>query len=144
MKLLMALTLAAAAPEPAVGDLDWMAGRWESRGTEGWTEEYWSAPRGGAMIGYSRTGEGDSMRAWEFLRLAPGEDGVPVYLASPGGRPPVPFRLVEQGEGRAVFANPSHDFPQRIVYRRDGDVMVATISASDGGNAMSWTYRRRD
>ena len=57
--------------------------------------------------------------------------------------PPVGFRLVASDGTSATFENPAHDFPQRIQYRRDGDRLVATISARDGSNAMSWTYRRR-
>ena len=147
MKMVFAAVLvavAATSPEPAVGDLGWMAGRWETASGDRWTEEYWSAPRGGAMIGFNRAGEGETLREFEFIRIAPGEDGVLVYHASPGGRSAVPFRLVEHSETGATFANPSHDYPQRIVYRRDGDIMVATISTSDGGNAMSWTFRRAD
>jgi hypothetical protein len=126
-----------------VDDLAWMAGRWESVEDGRWTEEYWSAPRGGILIGYSRAGAGGTLREFEYLRIAVGDDGAPAYLASPGGRPAVAFRLTARDGASATFANPAHDFPQRIVYRRDGDVMTATISASDGGNAMTWTYRRR-
>ena len=139
-----ALLLAGQAPPPAsVADLAWMSGRWETvspRAT--WTEEVWSAPRAGVMLGYSRSGTGGAMREFEFLRIAAGADGVPAYLAQPGGQPAVPFRLVAHGAANATFENPQHDFPQRIVYRRTGDRMVATISALDGSHAMSWTFRR--
>jgi hypothetical protein len=47
------------------------------------------------------------------------------------------------GRGEAVFENPHHDFPQRIVYRREGKALIATVSLNDGSNAMSWRYRRR-
>ena len=43
----------------------------------------------GVMLGYSRSGSGEAVREFEFLRLQAGADGVPVYLAQPGGRPPV-------------------------------------------------------
>ena len=147
MKTMLAMALLgsmAASPGPSVDDLAWMAGRWESVSRDRWTEEYWSAPRAGAMIGYSRSGQGEAMGEYEFIRLVPGEDGVPAYLASPGGAAPVAFRLIERREGSAVFANPAHDYPQRIVYRRDGDTMVATVSRTDGSNATSWTYRRAE
>jgi hypothetical protein len=147
MKMMLAAVLIAVAatmPEPAASDLGWMAGRWESASGDRWTEEYWSAPRGGVMIGYSRTGEGETLREFEFIRIAPAEDGALVYQASPGGGPAVPFRLIERNESSATFANPAHDYPQRIVYRRDGDTMVATISTSEGGDAMSWNFRRAD
>lgn len=149
IKAIMGLALAVAATAGAQGSvtsvdaLGWMSGRWESASGEGWTEEVWSAPRAGRMIGFSRSGRGETPREFEFIRLEPGADGVPVYLASPGGRPPVAFRLIEADATSATFANPAHDFPQRIHYRRDGDTMTATISAADSSNAVSWTYRRQ-
>ncbi len=140
----LALLLTGQAPEPAgVQDLAWMSGSWESESAGRWTEESWLPPRGGAMLGLSRSGREEAMREYEYLRIQAGADGVPVYHASPGGRAPVGFRLVAHDAASATFENPQHDFPQRIHYRRDGDTMVATISAIDGSNAMRWTYRRR-
>jgi hypothetical protein len=137
------LLMGQAAPPAGVGDLAWMSGHWATEAGGRWTEESWSAPRGGMMLGHSRSGRGAAVREFEFLRLQAGADGVPVYFAQPGGRPAVPFRLTARTRTGATFENPAHDFPQRIVYRRNGDSMVATISALDGSNAMSWTYRRR-
>lgn len=126
-----------------VDDLAWMSGRWQADDGGRWTEEVWSAPRGGVMLGYSRTGRGEVVREWEFIRVQAGADGVPVYWGSPGGRPAVGFRLSARDAASATFENPGHDFPQRIRYVRDGDTMTATISAIDGSNAISWTYRRQ-
>jgi hypothetical protein len=81
------------------------------------------------------------MREFEFLRIAAGPDGVPVYWASPDGRPPVAFRLSQSGPGRVVFDNPQHDYPQRIAYQRSDGGLVATVSALDGSHAMRWRYR---
>ena len=139
-----AILLAAAAPDRAtVADLAWLGGSWETVEGGRWTEEVWLPPRGGAMLGISRSGQGEALREFEYIRLQAGADGVPVYWASPGGRTPVGFRLTASDGSSATFENPGHDFPQRIHYRRDGDRLVATISARDGSNAMSWTYRRR-
>lgn len=141
--LALMLTGQAAPPPASVSDLAWMSGHWEAQAANGrWTEESWSAPRGGVMLGYSRSGAGDAVREFEFLRLQAGADGVPAYLAQAGGRQPVAFRLTAREGTSATFDNPAHDFPQRIRYVRTGDTMVATISALDGSNAMSWTYRR--
>ena len=141
---LSALLLMAAAPaDVAIDDLAWMSGRWESVSGERWVEEIWSAPRGGTMFAMSRTGSGDSLVEYEFIRLQRGEDGILAFLASPGGRPAVPFRLIESGATSATFANPGHDYPQRIRYEREGDILRATISAADGGEARSWAFQRR-
>ncbi len=139
------LLMAQAPPHTGVSELAWLSGRWESLSAGGrWTEESWSAPRGGVMLGYSRSGSGETMREFEFLRLEAGSDGVPAYLAQPGGRPATSFRLTANDGPSATFENPQHDYPQRIRYVRTGDVLVATISRLDGSNAMSWTFRRRD
>lgn len=138
------LLMGQAAPAPDVGTLRWMSGHWEVLTAQArWTEEHWSVERGGVMLGFSRTLSGTRLSEFEFLRIQAGTDGVPVYVAQPGGRPPVAFRLAAHDANSATFENPAHDFPQRIRYVRTGDAMVATISAMDGSNAMSWTYRRQ-
>jgi len=49
----------------------------------------------------------------------------------------------EDDESSAAFENAAHDFPQHIAFRRAGATTTATISAIDGGRAMSWTLERR-
>jgi hypothetical protein len=138
------LLMGQTAPGTNVRDLSWMSGRWVASAGGRWTEEHWSAVRGGTMMGYSWTGEGDAIHEYEYLRLQAGEDDEVVYLAQPAGRPAaVGFYLSQADATSATFENPDHDFPQRIRYRRDGDVMVATISKMDGSNAISWTFRRQ-
>ena len=140
---LAVLLMAQATPAVRMGDLSWLSGHWATD-RQGWlTEEYWSGPQGGIMIGYSRSVERDRVTQWEFLRIEPGPDGVPVYWASPSGRPAVGFRLVASGPSSATFENPAHDYPQRIRYRREGTALSATISALDGSRALNWTYARQ-
>ena len=33
----------------------------------------------------------------------------------------------------AVFENPAHDFPQRVIYKRDGDKLNARIEGTKDG-----------
>lgn len=150
MKRLFAATLALvlmgqAAPPARLSDLGWMSGQWQTEAqNEDFTQEVWSEPRGGIMLGYSRSGRGERTREFEFLRIQAGADGVLTYYAQPGGRPPVGFRLVAHDSTSATFENPQHDFPQRIRYERVGDVTIyATISKLDGSNGMRWQYRRQ-
>jgi hypothetical protein len=135
--------LAALLLQASIADLGWLSGRWLTETDGRWTEEAWSAPRAGIMLGFSRSGRGEALGEWELLRIAPGDDGALAYLAQPGGRPPVAFRLAAHDAASATFENPAHDFPQRIHYVREGDVLTATISRLDGSNAISWSYRRQ-
>jgi hypothetical protein len=142
-----AILIAAASPVAAgdIDDLGWLVGAWETaaRGSvKRWTEERWGPPRAGVMLGTSISGRADRMSEYEFFRLAPDEQGILTYWASPNGRSPVPFRMVALEEGKVVFENPAHDYPTRIVYQRTTDGMTATISGPNGANSMSWRHKR--
>ena len=139
----LATVLVAASPAANVDELGWLAGDWASEEGERWTEESWAPPRGGVMLGHSRSGRGDVLREYEFVRIARGDDGAISYIAMPQGGAPVAFRLVRHDPASATFENAAHDYPQRIAYVRSGDTLTATISAIDGSKPRSWSYRRR-
>ncbi len=139
----LSLLLVAAAPAAKVEDFGWLAGQWTSEADDRWTEESWTGPRGGVMLGHSRSGRGDMLREFEFIRIAPGANGTLAYIAQPQGGAPVSFTLVRHDAASATFENPAHDYPQRIHYARDGDTLTATISLIDGSKPMRWMYRRR-
>ena len=139
-----AALLVAAAPDNAdAGRLRWLSGNWVSEEGGRWTHENWTVPRGGMMLGVGFSGRGEKVGSWEHMRIAPDEAGVLTFWGSPQGTPPVPFRAVSVKLYEVVFENRQHDFPQRIVYRRGGAGLIATVSAADGSNAKSWHYRRR-
>ena len=140
---LAALLIAGAAPAVDAADLGWMSGRWVSEDEGGWSEEHWTPARAGTLFGISRSGKGEKLTAYEFIRIAPDEAGVLTYWASPGGKPPVPFRLVSASANEAVFENPAHDFPTRVAYRREGERLTATVSGPGGANQQVWRFERR-
>jgi hypothetical protein len=156
----MAAVLACAGSGPAAAQdiavLAWLSGDWEEVKPEGphvasWTLEHWTRPRGGVMLGTNlsgrRTGNsfsadvGEVARGFEYMRIARGSDGVLAFHASPNGAPASAFPAIRAEPGMVVFENSAHDYPQRIVYRREGDALVATISLIDGSNPMSWNFR---
>ena len=140
------LTIAAAlAAQPAADaaqpDLDWLAGYWLSCEDGVEVSETCSQRRGGIMLGSSIT-SGDDSFSWEQIRIEAEADGL-VFHALPRGQAAAAFRLVRSGPTEAVFENPAHDFPQRVVYRRDGDRLTGRIEG-DGGEgvqAIEWHYR---
>ncbi|MBH0014602.1 hypothetical protein I6F66_21375, partial [Pseudoalteromonas sp. NZS100_1] len=48
--------------------------------------------------------------------------------------------VLEQGVRDISFANPDHDYPQRIRYWREGRLLMAETAMMDGSNAQNWTY----
>jgi hypothetical protein len=101
---------------PALSDLFWLAGNWETTGGGRLAEEHWMAPGGNLMLGMSRTVAGDQLVSFEFLRVEPRDDGS-YYVAQVRRRPGVDFRLATASPEEAVFVNPGHaDHLKRIVY----------------------------
>lgn len=140
--LIIAATLAAAQPaEAAQPDLDWLAGYWLSCEDGVEVAETWSQRRGGIMLGSSIT-TGDDAFSWELMRIEAGPEGL-VFHAQPMGQAGAAFPLVRGGANEAVFENPEHDFPQRVIYRRDGDRLTGRIEGRSEGReqALEWHYR---
>jgi hypothetical protein len=106
-------------------------------------EEIWTSPRGGVMLGLHRDVSPSGKSFFEFLRISVTETEV-VYHASPMGRDPTPFSLKSLGDQQAVFENLEHDYPQRIIYRREGDRLHARIEGERDGALQSseWVWRR--
>lgn len=137
-----------AMPNPVaatISDLAWLAGVWSGkRGTNGSIafEERWSPPKGGAMLATARTVSRDRMSAFEYLRIIERDGGL-VYVAQPGGGEATEFVMSEVSATRAVFDNPRHDYPKRIVYELSGEGgLTATIGFMKGGTPRRFEFRR--
>ena len=109
-----------------------MQGCWERRAGTRVVEEQWMRPRGGAMLGMSRTVRGDTLIEWEFLRLYERGEQL-VFAAQPSGQSPAEFTSISIQRHALIFANPAHDFPQRISYRLSGDSLFARIEGRERG-----------
>ena len=150
---ILTLTLGAATVAPfaarasggGADRLAWMAGTWT--GTKGGvlSEEHWTSPAGGELLGLHKDIEGGKAIAFEFLRIAPDGEGRLCYLASPRGAPPIPFCAAEVGDRRVVFENRAHDFPQRILYWLDAEGRLhARVEGPLNGQeaAEEWVWTR--
>ena len=143
--LLLAIAAAAPCPTraaPPASELAWLAGDWHRCRDGEVVEERWLGPRGDMLLGANLTTSPTRAPSYESLRIARGGDGTWTYWAAPMGRAPVPFRLVESGAERAVFANPGHGFPARIVYWRDGADLLARIEGTvkERAAAVEWRF----
>lgn len=134
--LLAALLLAASggtfAQANRVASLGWMAGNWIQDSAKERVMEAWLGPGNGTMVAVNLTTMPGGRRTYEFLRISDTPDSM-SYFASPGGRPPVEFRFKEAGDKRVVFENLGHDYPQRIIYWKDGDLLAARVEGKVRG-----------
>jgi hypothetical protein len=120
--------------------LSWMGGNWVQRSAVEDVHENWLGPRGNVMVATNLTLRHGKGATFEFLRIGV-KDGKIVYFASPGGRTPVEFPMAQMGESSIVFENALNPYPTRILYRREGDALVARIEGKRQGKEVSEEWR---
>ena len=117
----------APAASPTLQDFTWLAGHWRIESSDRVVDEQWMAPAGGLMMGMARTIQGGKVREYEFTLLRQEPNGDILYIASPSKQAETAFKLTSLRGGEAVFENPQHDFPKKVVYARqaDGSLLAA-------------------
>jgi len=145
MKIILAIGLALAsttafAEAPVQEMPGWMTGAWEKVDGEKWADEFWTPPRGGMMIGASRSGSGDRLGFWEHMRVVREADGKLAFWAIAADQKPVRFVAMKTGPNEIIFENAEHDYPQRIRYWREGKALKAEISLIDGSRAVNFDF----
>lgn len=144
--LLCAVLATVVMAQPAIAadlkDLAFMSGCWKTA-PELTTEyrECYAAPKAGMLQGSSQTIEHGKTTFFEFsLILEEGEKIV--YRPFIKGVQSVDFLLVRLTPKEAVFENLSHDFPQRITYRKDAaGKLVARIEDAGGKRSQEWVMQ---
>jgi hypothetical protein len=126
--------------------LAWLAGCWEgTTGNGRIVSEVWMTPLGGMMLGTARTVRNGRTTGYEYARIEQRADGTVRYVALPSGQRETAFMLVSLAGKKAVFENPNHDFPQRIIYRLvSPDSLAARVESIDpaSGGGEDYGYRK--
>jgi Domain of unknown function (DUF6265) len=131
--LAFALLACGAAQAQTTTQLGWLAGCWQAVGGEPGSGEQWMAPAGGLLLGTSRTLRGGQARQWEFMLVRDTPQGL-EFVATPSGQATTVFKAETVEPRRVVFANPAHDFPQRVGYAApDADTLDAHIEGPRNG-----------
>ncbi|MFN7936672.1 MAG: DUF6265 family protein [Bryobacteraceae bacterium] len=133
-KMLLLLLAPIAWAESDVQSLGWFAGCWEMRNPAGTfsIEEMWTKPAGESLLGMGRTIRNGKTLFTEFQRIAV-ENGKLTYFARIGTKGATSFPLVKMTDSEVVFENPTHDFPQRVIYRKVQGGLFARIEGVDKG-----------
>ena len=106
-----------------------------------WAEELWTEPRDDVMLGVEREGFGPQVEGWQVQRIQRKPGGTLVLIAQPKGGTPVEYTLTVASEEAIEFANPLHDYPQRIRWWRQGQLLMAEMSRIDGSQPTRLNYR---
>ncbi|HSS18703.1 MAG TPA: DUF6265 family protein [Pyrinomonadaceae bacterium] len=126
----------------SLDNLGWLSGCWEGRQGEAVIEEMWSRPAGGSMLGLSRTVKGDKTISYEFMQFRV-ENGSLVFLPQPQGGTRVSFPVKDSFGEKFTFENLQHDFPQRIIYEKKGQLLLAAIEGTVKGNTEREEFQMR-
>ena len=126
MKALLALGVAAAAfhdvDTQAVTGIErvaWLQGCWATSTTDRVVEEQWMGPRGGSMMGMSRTVRAGKLLSYETTVIREQGEAL-AFQAHPSGQPAATFVSTRVTPSAIVFENSAHDFPQQVGYRTEG------------------------
>jgi hypothetical protein len=128
----------------ALDRLSWLAGCWAREGAESGSEEHWTQPAAGTMLGVARTVKAGKTAEFEFLRIHVALDGRLLFTAIPSGQKEATFTELRSGESEIAFENAEHDFPQRVIYKMQGKVrLLASIEGTRQGVARSIEFPMR-
>jgi hypothetical protein len=99
--------------------VEWFLGEWETSPSRVVIREYWHRVSDDTFEGESITKSltNDDVVNYETLRLVSMSDSVFYIAKVTDNELPVPFRLTRCSDSIAVFENPVHDAPQRLIYR---------------------------
>jgi len=136
----------AAGQTAKLADLGWMSGCWEMTNPKNGARitEMWMRPDGNAMLGVGRTMRDGKLTDYEFLRIVEEENKLSYISRPSGNKDDTPFGLIRSSANELVFENAAHDFPQRIIYRREGEKLKARIEGTINGKSrgVDFSYTR--
>ena len=133
---LLLIPMMASSGNSAQSGLDWLSGCWVTADQS--SQEVWVVDSDKSLIGFSVALSAGKVVFYEVLSIKQNDDGLWTYTAHPSGQASASFIAVETSQNSVVFANPDHDYPQEISYRRDASQLYATISLRGGDNPNSF------
>lgn len=123
-------------PEQTLAQMDWLAGSWSGEMWGGVFHAHYSTPEGGKILSHSRLMRGEKEAFFEF-ELFEVREGVPYLQPFPGGQKAVGFPLASHDPKarKAIFENPTKDYPTRITYQRvSDDELLITLDDPTGAS----------
>jgi len=142
-------------PSPAtpartrVADIAWIAGHWFEDTNGRYSEEAWTGPAGGSMLGMWRTVEGGRPQTVELLTLSDDPDGLVLRLRHfdpqlvPQETAPLALRLAGVEGARATFEGQGATGPVRVVYHRTSATTLG-VTLEAGTTKEEFNFQTKD
>ena len=122
--------------------VNWLLGAWVSSGEKFNSQESWRRISQKTFEGVGettsvKTGEIISAETMRLVQMS----GEVFYLAKVKiNSLPVAFKLVRCDEAEAEFSNPSHDFPQKLIYKRKSAHQLSVLVVGDKQQTFTVDY----
>jgi hypothetical protein len=142
--LLLTLSVSAQTTKPFLDQLSFMTGCWAFQSGDTETEEYWTKPAGGMMVGLSRTVKGSRTIFTEYTQIREQNGTVSMFVQLGLAKSQTEFRLTKLAVGEAVFTSDLEN-PKRLIYRKkdDGSLFARTEGTKNGQPVSEdFPYRR--
>jgi len=130
-----------------IAQANWLVGTWFSESGERRNYETWNIYNDSIYVGRSFSIQrGDTVSSESIKLVQQGEEinYIPTVQGQNNDMP-VMFELVSSDSNKLIFENPTHDFPQIIIYRSvPPDSLIAEISGMINGqhHAQKFPMRR--
>ena len=123
--------------------MNWLLGNWENKMPEGDLFESWEKVDDSTFVGKSYFIKEKDTLSFESIELL--QKGEMLYyvptVKGQNSDKPVTFKLTTATKKEFTFENPTHDYPQKIVFKKSGpNDLIATISGMQQGKQSSESY----
>lgn len=123
----------------------WILGDWEQKDSMGTLTESWESLDDSTYIGralYISTNK-DTLHNETMAILQNGDFLIySTVIKGENGDEPTLFQMREDTDSLLVFENPKHNYPKKIIYRRNKDATaLITISGTQNGKPSTENYR---
>ncbi|MCF6128753.1 DUF6265 family protein [Flavobacterium sp. AS60] len=123
--------------------MNWLVGNWEQKLPDGTLKETWTKQNDSTFSGDSYFINTKDTVHFESIKLTQKDDEL-TYIATVIGQnndEPVSFKLTSDADNTFAFENPTHDYPQKITYKKVNETsLIATISGKQQGKPTSESY----
>jgi hypothetical protein len=114
-------------------DFKWLEGSWTMDQDSVMFVETWMAPQGNLMKGSGTMLIGKDTLFSESVSIEERKEGIYYTAVVSENDGPVEFKLRGFSGDTAIFENLQHDFPQRIIYLRQGERFYAAAEGMTDG-----------
>lgn len=124
--------------------LKWMLGDWVADNGKTVTTESWKQVSDKTFEGFGESNIKSSNlhQSSELLRLVELDKEI-FYIAKPQQNNfPTAFKLMNCSNKQAVFKNPEHDFPKKLIYKLTGVNRLSVIVSGEEGKSFTLEFHK--